>query len=140
MVSGNSAEQPNPARANAQTPSTGVSLGRAAMSRNVAASTNGKTWYASWLGNQRWMAANSIRPAVTTAQNAVSASDATVAVTPKCSVRSSCDQFPFMVSQNPYSMAKPANTQNGAGIPVLLRLVLPPRRPCACGCALWGDV
>ena len=35
------------------------------------------------LGNQRWIAAKSTRPAVTTAQNTVSASDAVVAGGPR---------------------------------------------------------
>ena len=48
------------------------------------------------------------------AQNAVRASEATVADT-FSEVRSSCDQLPFMVSQNPYITAKTANSQNAAG-------------------------
>src|ERR1035438_8716307 len=48
------------------------------------------------------------------AQNAVRASEATVAET-FSEVRSSCDQLPFMVSQNPYITAKTANSQNAAG-------------------------
>jgi hypothetical protein len=61
------------------------------------------------------MAANSTRPAVTMAQNTVSASEASVAET-LSDVRSSCDQFPFIVSQKPYSTANAANTQNWPGI------------------------
>ena len=49
------------------------------------------------------------------AQNTVRLSDATVAET-FSEVRSSCDQFPFIVSQNPYITPKAANSQNAAGI------------------------
>ena len=52
-------------------------------------------------GSQRTMAANSTRPTVTMAQNAVSASAAWVVDAPSCEVISCCDQLPFMVSQIP---------------------------------------
>ena len=48
------------------------------------------------------------------AQNTVRASDATVADT-LSEVRSSCDQFPFMVSQNPYITPNAAKSQNAGG-------------------------
>src|SRR5580693_3540696 len=115
IVSGSSAEQPNPASPNATMPSPPAPLGSTEISANAPARMNGSTWYASRLGNQRWTAANSTRPSVTMAQNTVSASEAMIADT-RSEVRSSCDQFPFIVSQNPYSTANPANSQNWPGI------------------------
>src|SRR6266851_831449 len=100
MVSGSRAEQPNPASAKASTPATGARDGSTEISS---------------------------RPAVTMAQNTVRASDATVAEF-LSEVRSSCDQFPFMVSQNPYITPNAANSQKAAGIAA--------RRP---GAAAGGD-
>jgi hypothetical protein len=48
-------------------------------------------------------------------------------------VTSSCDQLPFIVSQNPYSRANAAKTQNPAGIPRPAAGRVP---GCALGCAL----
>ena len=47
------------------------------------------------------MAANSTRPAVTIAQNAVSATSRHTSWSAGLGVISSCDQFPFNVSQMP---------------------------------------
>src|SRR6202034_4953647 len=115
IVSGSSAEQPRPARAKAPTDASGACLGSTAITRNAPASRNGRMWYVARLGSQRWIAANSTRPAVTTAQNAVSATAAVVDATPS-EVMSSWDQLPFMVSQNPYRIANAPNSQSPAGI------------------------
>src|ERR1700735_543729 len=115
IVSGSSAEQPSPARAKAPTDASGAGLGSTAITRNAPASRNGRMWYVARLGSQRWIAANSTRPAVTTAQNAVSATAAVVDTTPS-EVMSSWDQLPFMVSQNPYRIANAPNSQSPAGI------------------------
>src|ERR1700735_4684552 len=115
IVRGSSAEQPSPARAKAPTDASGECLGSTAITRNAPASRNGRMWYVARLGSQRWIAANSTRPAVTTAQNAVSATAAVVDATPS-EVMSSWDQLPFMVSQNPYRIANAPNSQSPAGI------------------------
>src|SRR5580658_9776012 len=115
IVSGSSAEQPSPARAKAPTDASGACFGSTAITRNAPASRNGRMWYVARLGSQRWIAANRTRPAVTTAQNAVSATAAVVDATPS-EVMSSWDQLPFMVSQNPYRIANAPNSQSPAGI------------------------
>ena len=101
IVSGRSAEHPSPAMPNATMPSPGLPAGSAATARSAAASTNGSTWYARRVGNDRWISANRMRPTVTIAQNAVRAREAWVAVAPTFFVMSTWAQLPFMVSQMP---------------------------------------
>jgi len=100
IASGSRAEQPSPARPKAATDSAGASLGSAAISANAIASRNGRQWKVTRVGSHRCTAANSTRPAVTTAQNAVSAIEAADAFMPS-EVMSSWDQLPFIVSQKP---------------------------------------
>ena len=101
MDSGSSAEQPSPASPKTRTPSQGSSCGSAAVRVKVPTSTSGRMWNVTRADNQRPIDANSTRPAVTIAQNAVRASDAWVVVAPSSDVMSSWDQLPFMVSQMP---------------------------------------
>src|SRR5215831_19312103 len=101
IVRGARAEQPRPARPNAGTPNPGAPRGSAAMSANAPAATKGRARYVHVVGNHRWTRAKRTRPAVTVAQNAVSASDASVAEAPRCVLMYVSDQLPFIVSQTP---------------------------------------
>jgi hypothetical protein len=101
------------------------------MTTNAPAKTNGSTWYVRWVGNHRWIEANSTRPTVTIAQNVVRATAAVVVEAPSSVVMSSCDQLPFIVSQMPYSTAKAAYHKKRDGI---VRSALPsaPARAPVC--------
>ena len=84
-------------------------------------------------GHPICLSTNSTRPTVTIAQKAVSAIDASVAEAPCSVVMSSCDQLPFIVSQMPYSTAKPANSQNAGGTRARLVLTAVLAEVCSAG-------
>ena len=101
MVSGSSAEQPEPGQPERDDPGAGAPSGSAAMSTNVADQHERQEVVGPRGGSQRSIAAKSTRPTVTIAQNAVRATRRRVVEAPSSLVMSSCDQLPFIVSQMP---------------------------------------